>query len=176
METSIESLKEELASARARIKELNDESAGRRVAIDKLKSEHEASLAKLTEDLKGRDEKIAASEKTLAETREGMKNVQRDAALRMAARDAGIVDPDGLKLLDTSTVKVAEDGSVEIPAKFFDAAKEAKPWLFQQTGAQKGTTSSTAKAPAHEDTSPKAATAMNPTEYAALKASLGIRT
>lgn len=166
---TVEELQAEVASLKARVKELNDESAGRRIGADKAKTEFEAATAKHAAELAARDEKVAAAERTAVEAGERTTHALRDAALKLAAKDAGIVDLDGLKLLDTSAVKVGDDGTVAIPDKFFEKAKELKPYLFTQTGAQTGNTASTAKPPSAAATAPKQALAMTDAEYAAAR-------
>jgi hypothetical protein len=52
------------------------------------------------------------------------------ADLKVAAKDAGMVDLDGLKLLDTGELKVNDDGDVENAAEVLAKLKEAKPYLF----------------------------------------------
>ena len=166
--------KTELAAARARIKELNEESASHRVLAKDLRAELDSALASHKAELSAYTEKLTAAEKAAADAGERVSQATRDAALKLAAKDAGIVDLDGLKLLDTSAVKVGDDGAVAIPKDFFDKARESKPYLFAKTGAQTGTTASTAKAPATTATTPKSARDMTPAEYAAAKSALGL--
>lgn len=52
------------------------------------------------------------------------------AELKAEAIRAGIVDPDGLKLLDTSNTKLNKDGDVEGASVLIAELKRAKPWLF----------------------------------------------
>lgn len=52
------------------------------------------------------------------------------AELKAEAIRAGIVDPDGLKLLDTSNAKLNKDGEVEGASILIAELKRAKPWLF----------------------------------------------
>lgn len=52
------------------------------------------------------------------------------AELKAEAVRAGIVDPDGLKLLDTSNAKLNKDGEVEGASALIAELKRAKPWLF----------------------------------------------
>lgn len=167
---TIEELTEQLSGAQARIKELNEESAGHRLNAKNARAELDAFVAKHAEEVRQFGEKLTAAEKAAIAAGERSILALRDAALKLAAKDAGIVDLDGLKLLDTSSVKVGEDGAVTIPEKFFDKAREAKPYLFTQTGAQTGTTSSTAKPPAPSEQGAKSALAMTDAEYAAAKA------
>jgi hypothetical protein len=52
--------------------------------------------------------------------------------LATAARAAGMVDdPDALRMLDTTAVTIAVDGSVVIPHRFFEQQRRAKPHLFK---------------------------------------------
>jgi len=55
------------------------------------------------------------------------------AELRAAARQAGMVDLDGLKLADVSALQIAEDGAVLGVEAVLDGLKAAKPWLFGVT-------------------------------------------
>jgi hypothetical protein len=52
------------------------------------------------------------------------------AELKSHATRAGIADLDGLKLLDTSTLKMSDDGAIEGVATLVDQFKRDKPWLF----------------------------------------------
>jgi hypothetical protein len=75
------------------------------------------------------------------------------AELKAQAVKAGMVDLDGLKLLDTSKVTLDDKGEVVVPEDFFTTAKTAKPWLFAApqaapvTGAATGNTSASATPP-----------------------------
>lgn len=98
------------------------------------------------------------------------------AELKAEALRAGIVDLDGLRLADLSSVKLSDTGDLEGGAELIASLKEAKPYLFlPQTGAQTGTTSQTAKPPAARDAKPKDARDMSVEEYAAFKRQLGIK-
>jgi hypothetical protein len=129
----------------------------------------------MTLAMKEAGEKSVAAEKATKEAGERVTQALRDAALKVAARDAGIHDLDALKLLDTSAVKVGEDGTVTIPDKFFDEAKTAKPYLFKLTGTDTGDTSSKAKPPGESKTTTKKVGDMAPAERQAAYAALGIR-
>jgi len=175
--------KTELAAARARIKELNEESAGHRVLAKNTRAELEAAVAAHKAELASFGEKLTAAEQAAQAANEKATLSLRDAALKLAAKDAGIVDLDGLRLLDTSAVKVAEDGTVSIPETFFAKAKEAKPYLFaadgEKTGAQTGSTASMARTPAAAGAAPKTsakkASEMTDAEYFAARAALTAR-
>lgn len=93
------------------------------------------------------------------------------AEMKALASRAGMVDLDGLKLLDLSAVKLTEAGEVEGADALIEAAKKAKPWLF---GA--ASTSSTTPAPKPGEPKAKLAKDMTPEEFRAAKIALGIRT
>jgi putative heme iron utilization protein len=169
---SLSSLKAQLKSATARIAELNEEAKGHRLNANEARAELEKLRPEMERAVKEAAEKTAAAEKAMTDAGVRVAEALRDAAVRVAAKDAGILDIDGLKLFDLSDVKVGEDGAVTIPPKFFEEAKAAKPYLFSQTGADVGTTSSTAKPPAASDTKGKTATEMTPEEYRAARAAL----
>jgi hypothetical protein len=75
-------------------------------------------------------EATEAATKTVTEAQAKADQRVIDAELRRLADKAGLVDLEGLKLLDTSVVKLDSDGNVVVPEKFFEDAKKAKPWLF----------------------------------------------
>ena len=52
------------------------------------------------------------------------------AELKAEAIRAGMVDLDGLKLLDTAEVKLNDNGEVADGAAILGGLKRAKPWLF----------------------------------------------
>lgn len=176
MPKTVEELESELATAKTRITELNSESAEHRRNAKTASEALDAAKANHTDETKAFGEKLSVAEKNVKDAGDRVTNALRDAALRIAAKDAGMIDSDALKLLDTSAVTVAEDGAVSIPKDFFTQAKEAKPYLFTQTGADAGTTASLAKTPPKETGKPKQATAMSDEEYAALKAEVTGRT
>jgi hypothetical protein len=87
--------------------------------------------------------------------------------LKAEAIRAGMVDLDGLKLLDTSTITVGDRGEVTGAASVMDRFRRAKPWLF---GAASSTT--TAVPPPSQPPRTKRATDMTPEEYRAARAAL----
>ena len=95
------------------------------------------------------------------------------AELRARALAAGMVDADGVKLLDTGKASLAEDGSLVLPEGVFEAARRNKPYLFTPIGGAGGnTTGSTARAPAHAAPRPHLATEMSFEEWQAARAEL----
>ncbi len=93
------------------------------------------------------------------------------AELKAEAIKAGMIDMDGLKLIDTTAVTIDEDGEVKIPDGFFKAAKEAKPWLFGAVSS----TSSTQEPPQKQQPGPKPASEWTPAERTAFEQKHKIR-
>ena len=87
--------------------------------------------------------------------------------LKAEAVRAGMVDLDGLKLLDASTVAIGERGEVTGAATAMERFRRAKPWLF---GGASSTT--TAVPPPSQPPRAKKATDMTPEEYRAARAAL----
>ena len=90
------------------------------------------------------------------------------AELKAAALKAGMVDLDGLKLLDLSMVKLDEKGEIIGAEDLMSKAKELKPYLFSSTT----NTSSTNNPPDKKTDEVKLAKDMTPEERATAKAKL----
>jgi hypothetical protein len=56
-----------------------------------------------------------------------------DAELRARATAAGMVDLDGLKLADLSTVKIGAGGAVQGGAELMAGLRKARPYLFPKS-------------------------------------------
>ena len=89
------------------------------------------------------------------------------AELKAEAVRAGMVDLDGLKLLDASRVKVGANGEVEGATALMRELRRAKPWLFGGASS-----SSTAGAPPAQPPKPRLATEMNFDEWQNARADL----
>jgi hypothetical protein len=89
------------------------------------------------------------------------------AELKAEAVRAGMVDLDGLKLIDIANLKLDEEGNVGGAADLMRQMRRAKPWLFG--GAS---TSSTSLAPPTPPLRPKLATEMTNDEWQAARAEL----
>ncbi|GAN79785.1 phage scaffolding protein [Acidocella aminolytica] len=100
------------------------------------------------------------------------------AELKAEAVKAGIRDLSDLASVDVSGLKLNEAGDLEGAAEFIAKLKETKAhWFAEATGAAKGTTSNTEKAPGQTKTigaggEGKNAREMTSEEYAAAKAAL----
>jgi hypothetical protein len=86
------------------------------------------------------------------------------ANLRTEAVRAGMIDLDGLKLIDHSAIRLDDDDKVIDGRKLMDDLRRNKPWLFAATSS-----SSAAKAPASQPVRPKTALEMTDEEYAAAR-------
>ena len=106
-------------------------------------------------------------ERQLAETEERAKARIVHAELKAEAVRAGMIDLDGLKLLDPSGIGLTEAGEVEGAAALMAKLRDAKPWLF---GGQ--SSSSRAAAPPAQKPRQKLATEMTAEEYRAARAEL----
>lgn len=93
------------------------------------------------------------------------------AELKAHAIKAGIVDLDGLKLLDTGGIGLNDAGEVEGAEELISKLREAKPYLFADN-ATRATTTQTQAAPKPAKHAEKTAAEMTPEEYAAAKARL----
>ena len=69
------------------------------------------------------------------------------AELKAEAMRAGIVDLDGLKLVDTAAVTLNAAGEVEGAAALMGALRRAKPWLFGGASSSSGAAAPAAQAP-----------------------------
>ena len=145
-------LRRENASLRERLKSVDD--AESQAKID-------AAIKKAQEDSKKALDDQLAAERTAANSR------LIRAELKAAAIKAGIVDLDGLKLVDTSKLTVNADGDVEgIDALMADVVK-TKPYLFKTQGS-----SSTSTPPSKDAPPPVNAVELRKKDPAAYEAAL----
>ncbi len=108
----------------------------------------------------------ALEQKLLAAGAEAEKRIVH-AELKSEAVRAGMVDLDGLKLVDLSQMKLNEAGGVDGGAALMARLRRDKPWLF--AGAN---SSSSAAAPPAQPTKPRLATEMSLDEWRAARAEL----
>ncbi len=90
------------------------------------------------------------------------------AELKAAAARAGMVDLDGLKLVDLSAVSLDDKGEVVEAEALMTRLKREKPWLF----GLHGSSSSRASAPPAQPPRMKLAREMTDDEYRAARAAL----
>jgi hypothetical protein len=106
-------------------------------------------------------------EQLLKESNEAARGRIMQAQLNAAAIRAGMIDLDGLKLLDLSTAKANEWGEVERVDEIISDMKRAKPWLFRG-----GSSSAGANPPPAQPVRCKLATEMTLDEYRMARAEL----
>ncbi len=89
------------------------------------------------------------------------------AELKTEAIRAGMIDLDGLKLLDQSALKLSPSGDVDGIAPIMAQLKRDKPWLFASSSSSSPVTPPPAQPPRQ-----KRATEMTDAEYRAARAEL----
>lgn len=134
-------LADELATAAEAALSEADAAAARAAEAEKKSRAAEAKAAKAVKDLEAKSgteseelSRLRAERDKIAADLEGAKSeagkVRLDYALRDAARAAGIVDPDAIKMLDVSGVSLGDDGKLVGFDAVAKAAKASKPYLF----------------------------------------------
>jgi len=89
------------------------------------------------------------------------------AELRMEALRAGMVDLDGVRLIDPGAIRLTEAGGLEGGAALMTRLRQDKPWLFGR-----GSSSSGAAAPSAAPAAPRSAMDMGVDEWRAARAEL----
>lgn len=154
------------------VRELRAENKGLRLKNNELQGKVDGFEADKAAAIKAAvDEAVTkAKDETRAEVQA---EIQADAdqrvlmaELKSEAARAGMVDADGLKLADLSTVTL-KDGKLEGADALFASLKESKPYLFGQPPANSSSTSST---PPATPPAAKKVSEMTDAEYAAAKA------
>lgn len=108
-----------------------------------------------------------ALERRLAEMEQEASSRVIRAELKVEAVRAGILDLDGLKLLDLQDVQVTPTGELANGADLIAQLKRTKPWLFSTLSSSSG-----ASAPPAQPPRLKLATEMTDEEYRAARAAL----
>ena len=94
------------------------------------------------------------------------------AELKAAAVQAGIVDADAVALLPLDGVSLGTDGNMKLPDGYFDAARQARPWLFKSAAAT--STGNPTAPPPPGDLKPRRAADMTEAERRAWLAREGV--
>ena len=146
------------------VRELRQESASYRTRAAEAERIAKEATDKAKADLEAAENKVKEAA-TAAEQR-----IIR-AEMKAAAIKAGMVDLDGLKLADLSSVKLNEAGEVEGADELMTKLKEAKPYLF---ASNQSTSNPGQKPPKKDDSKPKTAKEMTPEEWKAEKRKHGL--
>jgi hypothetical protein len=108
-----------------------------------------------------------ALEHRLAATQQDARSRVARAELKVEAVRAGMVDLDGLQLLDIEQVEFNSDGEIENAGHVMAQFRRAKPWLFGGASS-----SSPANPPPAQPQRQKLATEMSDKEYRTTRAAL----
>jgi hypothetical protein len=106
-------------------------------------------------------------ERRLAETEQDARARVVRAELKFEAVRAGIVDLDGLKLLDLKNVELTSEGELANAGELMAQLRRAKPWLFGGTSSSSRTYPPPAQPPRQ-----KLANEMTDEEYRAARAAI----
>lgn len=110
-----------------------------------------------------------AAEAALAREQHRASELAKRAELKIAAIRAGMIDLDGLKLLDFDKVELADDGTVPNATAMIADLRKSKAWLF---GSSSSSSSSVAAAPRAQSPRARHAREMSEAEWRAARASL----
>lgn len=153
------------------VRELREEAKSYRLAKDeavKAAQEAKAAAEVAIAAAKAAEEKAAAdtaAARTAAEAAANDRIIR--AELKAEAIKAGLVDIDALKMLDTSSVTLDDQGNPTGAAELFAALKESKPYLF--TAAPVHSSQTQPPPPAPKPSDKKSAKDMTPEEFAAAR-------
>lgn len=160
-QTDLGKAQETVTDLRGRLKEVNDESKGHRLnaenfrrssddlkvqldeatgkvtalgeqqqtALTAIRGEHTTALEALRTELTG---KVTEAETKSTETLTKAQQRTLNADLRVAATLAGMLDLDGLKLIDNSKIELDEEGNLKNGEALMTSLKETKTYLFSK--------------------------------------------
>ncbi len=121
----------------------------------KLRTKHAEYKTRIG-DLEQQARKADELEKEVTTLKTSARVEVAQARLEALAVKEGIVDPDALKLIDLSELKFDDNGKPENLKALLESFKEAKPHFFTEGAAKSASTSSTAKMPKADSTTPNA--------------------
>jgi hypothetical protein len=122
------------------VSELRNENKGWRLKASEMEKAAKDAADKLTAAEAAAEAKVQAAQAAATER-------LIVAELKAAALKAGMIDMDGLKLADLSTVKINDKGELDGADALLKDLKEAKPYLFKVTTST-SSTGGTPKTPA----------------------------
>jgi hypothetical protein len=130
-------------------------------------SEHEKPAAPESDPVAELRMRADLLERRLVDAEQDARARVVNAELKVEAVRAGIVDLDGLKLLNPATVEVGADGEVKNATEVIAQLRRAKPWLFGSSSS-----SSSANPPPAQPPRQKLAMEMTDAEYRAARAAI----
>jgi len=158
----VEGLRNEAAGHRLKAQETQQKLDAVTAERDDFKSKFEAAdAARVTAEGAALEAKTSADQRIVS------------VELKAAAVSLGLIDPDDLRLLDTSALKLNDKGEVDGLADALGKLQASKPHLFKPAAdpanpnpAPTDRTTSPNPAPSPTSPGPKRATEMDPAEYA----------
>jgi chromosome segregation ATPase len=202
LRTDLNTAMQQVTDLRGKLKEVNDEAKGHRLnadtfrrqsddlqaqlteattkvttladqhktALEAIRAEHNTALEALRTDLTG---KLTEAEGKVTDALTKAQSKALMADLKVAAKDAGMIDLDGMKLLDSGKVELDENGELKNGEALMAALKEAKPFLFKSEATpdpkKKDNTSNPQNPPDPKPPTKKKATEMTDEEYQAAR-------
>jgi len=113
------------------------------------------------------DPRVAALERQLHEQAQAHQTRLTQAELKLHAVRAGMIDLDGLKLVDPTRVRLTDKGEIDGADRLMADLRREKPWLFHHA-----TTSTPGAAPPSTPPSAKSAQQMSHAEWQAARTAL----
>jgi len=113
------------------------------------------------------EDRVAELERRLQELEAATNARVLRAELRAHAIRAGMIDLDGLKLVDATSLRLNQNGEIEDGARLMADLRRSKPWLFQA-----GNSSTAASPPPTSPPAAKRATDMTLAEWQTARAHL----
>ncbi|MDR3525379.1 MAG: hypothetical protein P4L66_14910 [Acetobacteraceae bacterium] len=113
------------------------------------------------------DPRVAALERKLQEQTLAHQSRLTQAELKLHAVRAGMIDLDGLKLVDPGRVRLTDKGEIDGADRLMADLRREKPWLFHHA-----TTSTPGAAPPSTPPSAKSAQQMSHAEWQAARTAL----
>lgn len=117
--------------------------------------------------VEGEASRVVELERRLAELEANSTARVIQSELRAHATKAGMIDLDGLKLVETAGLKLNDAGLIEGGVKLMADLRKSKPWLFHPASS-----SSSAASPPVTQPTAKRATDMSHTEWQAARSAL----
>lgn len=133
-------------------------------------TEAEATVPETVETIEELRARAQALERQLEASEAATRQRVMAAELKMHAIRAGMVDLDGLRLVDTSGLSLSENDVLEGASALMSQMKQEKPWLFGHPG-----TSPAAMPPPVRPPAQKRATEMSHDEWREARSRLLVR-
>ena len=166
------------------VENLRNEAAGHRLKAQETQLKLDAANTELTSyktKFEAADAARVTAESAALEAKQGAEARIIGTELKAAARAAGLIDADDLRLVDLAALKIDDNGEIVGLAELVEGFKTTKPHLFKAEASPADPAAPVTLVPANSNTTPvtppapkapgaKHAKDMTPEEYAAEKA------